>query len=296
MMPTRNRHNLPQMALAIELSGRAGSVALGRIEPGRQSPITTQTEHIRKRTRHSDDLMPAIQRLFDASNLDTGHLDHIYVSIGPGGFTGLRVATATAKMLAYALSCTVFAIPTAEVIAAATPGRSVTHSDRQATHQEPVRPSILAVCLARKRGHYWTQCFCHGPTAPGSPDGGWQPIVTEEGKILNIDQIASLEGLTDLAIDMLPAADPPPQTTCRHWDTLEAKDDQALARRCADIDDTIVIHRAQPTAHHCWLLGRLIAGSARADTYQVNPQQLIPLYPREPEAVTLWQKRKQDTN
>ncbi|RLV05381.1 tRNA (adenosine(37)-N6)-threonylcarbamoyltransferase complex dimerization subunit type 1 TsaB [Streptococcus iniae] len=53
---------------------------------------------------HSISLMPAIDFLVASLDLKASDLDRIVVAKGPGSYTGLRVAVATAKMLAYSLS------------------------------------------------------------------------------------------------------------------------------------------------------------------------------------------------
>lgn len=52
---------------------------------------------------HSVSLMPAIDFLMQSINWAPKDLDRIVVAEGPGSYTGLRVAVATAKMLAYSL-------------------------------------------------------------------------------------------------------------------------------------------------------------------------------------------------
>ncbi|MEL6329038.1 MAG: tRNA (adenosine(37)-N6)-threonylcarbamoyltransferase complex dimerization subunit type 1 TsaB [Planctomycetota bacterium] len=67
--------------------------------------------------RHDDDLMPAIDRLTRRHDLDPSSLGRVAVSTGPGGFTGLRVAVATAKAMSLATGCETVAVPTAMVAA-----------------------------------------------------------------------------------------------------------------------------------------------------------------------------------
>lgn len=52
--------------------------------------------------RHSEELMPAIRHVMDASELSFRELDAIAVGTGPGGFTGLRIGIATARALGQA--------------------------------------------------------------------------------------------------------------------------------------------------------------------------------------------------
>lgn len=70
---------------------------------------------------HTDDLLPAIDRLVRRLGLGPAQLRCIAVSAGPGGFTAIRIAITAAKMIAEATGARAVAIPTAEVIAARAP-------------------------------------------------------------------------------------------------------------------------------------------------------------------------------
>jgi tRNA threonylcarbamoyladenosine biosynthesis protein TsaB len=52
-------------------------------------------------SNHAEILLPLIQTLFETTGVTVQQLSGIAVSIGPGSFTGLRIALATAKGLAY---------------------------------------------------------------------------------------------------------------------------------------------------------------------------------------------------
>jgi len=124
--------------LAIETSQRRGSVAL---TIGSDAPI--EEELLRDASHHEDDLMPAIDRLFQRMGVSQRELVCVAVSIGPGGFTGLRIAVSTAKMLAESLGVRLVAVPSAMVAA---------HSARL---DEGRDGDELLVCLASKRETTW---------------------------------------------------------------------------------------------------------------------------------------------
>ena len=64
------------------------------------------------RYRHSQELLPAIERLLAGGNLQLRDLAGVVVGTGPGAFTGLRVGLATAKTLAHELDVPVVGITT----------------------------------------------------------------------------------------------------------------------------------------------------------------------------------------
>ena len=70
---------------------------------------------------HAEALMPMIEQVMAAANIDYADLDRIAVTVGPGSFTGLRVGIATARGLAMAAHKPVIGVSTTEVLAAAVP-------------------------------------------------------------------------------------------------------------------------------------------------------------------------------
>ena len=124
--------------LALETSGRSGSIALAKsteslVElresigsdwslPGRSLKILTERLEILSLDLDptwgsAKTLAPAIQKLLAQDGLAPKDLHAIAVVQGPGSFTGLRVGIATAKVMAYALQIPIVAIDTLEVIA-----------------------------------------------------------------------------------------------------------------------------------------------------------------------------------
>lgn len=85
--------------LAFDTSSKALSVAV--LEDS--SLLADISLNIKK--NHSISLMPSIDFLMSSIQLEPQDIDRIVVAQGPGSYTGLRVAVATAKMLAYSLNC-----------------------------------------------------------------------------------------------------------------------------------------------------------------------------------------------
>ncbi|CAN5352266.1 tRNA (adenosine(37)-N6)-threonylcarbamoyltransferase complex dimerization subunit type 1 TsaB [soil metagenome] len=83
--------------LALDTSTAVGSVAVG------EDGAASAEEVIRMGKQSSAELLPAIDRVLRAAGLQPADLAGVVVGGGPGSFTGVRVAAATAKGLAHAL-------------------------------------------------------------------------------------------------------------------------------------------------------------------------------------------------
>ena len=99
--------------LAFDTSSKALSVAILDGE----NLLADVTVNIKK--NHSINLMPAIDFLMKAVDLKPADLDRISVAQGPGSYTGLRVAVATAKTLAYTLGIELVGVSSLYALAAA---------------------------------------------------------------------------------------------------------------------------------------------------------------------------------
>lgn len=223
------------VTLALETSQRSGGVALS------DRSGTILVESIDSAKRHDDDLMPAIDRVVKAAGLTPRDLDAVGVSIGPGGFTGLRLAVTTAKILAETLGVMVVAVPSALVAAAS---------------QVDPPPGDRLVALAGKQNTAWVTRV--------RIEGGVHEIVGEPG-LATITQL-DLHGISLLLGDRyLPSP----------------------LREACEAAGVVVV---EPTFDPAACL-RLALAMLEADEH-VDPLTLSPLYPRPPEAVSLWEKRK----
>ena len=66
---------------------------------------------------HSQTLLPMLDALGGMIDLDLNTIDAIAVAAGPGSFTGLRIASATAKGMGLSLGCPIISVPTVDAIA-----------------------------------------------------------------------------------------------------------------------------------------------------------------------------------
>lgn len=65
----------------------------------------------------SSHLVPMIDEMLRASNMELGEIGGFIVGLGPGSFTGLRVGITTMKGLAFAMGKPIVGVPTLDIIA-----------------------------------------------------------------------------------------------------------------------------------------------------------------------------------
>jgi tRNA threonylcarbamoyladenosine biosynthesis protein TsaB len=101
--------------LAIEASSLAGGVALLDDERLVAEYLLDVS------VTHSERLLSAVDRVLADARWTPRALGGLAVAVGPGSFTGLRIAVSTVKGLALALGLPVAAVPTLDAMAAALP-------------------------------------------------------------------------------------------------------------------------------------------------------------------------------
>jgi tRNA threonylcarbamoyladenosine biosynthesis protein TsaB len=138
--PRRPAGDPAPWSLSIETSGRIGSVALGRGPDVREARTFSAT------LRHAVELLPTAAALCRAHRVAPAAIAGVYVSGGPGSFTGLRIGISFARGMALAAGSRLARIPTLEVIA-------------QNALDLPQPPATLAVVLDAKRGNVFAAAF-----------------------------------------------------------------------------------------------------------------------------------------
>src|SRR4051794_17468734 len=136
--------------LAIEPSGRIGSIATVR------DGIVLCEESFPHGLQHAAQIIPIIDRLTRAQGWTPRDIQTLYLSIGPGSFTGLRIAVTLAKTLAFTTDCKIVAVPTVKVLA----------------ENAPPYATNLIIVLDAKRGQIFTARFQRLSPSPGTPGEG----------------------------------------------------------------------------------------------------------------------------
>ncbi|MBN2272632.1 MAG: tRNA (adenosine(37)-N6)-threonylcarbamoyltransferase complex dimerization subunit type 1 TsaB [Sedimentisphaerales bacterium] len=144
-----------ELILALETSSRVGSVALA-LGPRLLAQTTFSAP-----MRHSAEIFGAIEALMHRFDRHPEQLDHIYVSVGPGSFTGLRISITIAKAMHIAKHTRIVAVDTLDVIAANAPTTE---------HGRPI--DTIATILDAKRDQFYIAAYQRridpGNTSPGA--------------------------------------------------------------------------------------------------------------------------------
>lgn len=141
----------PPLILALETSSRWGSLALGRggsvlAQRGFSGPL-----------KHSTELFPTLQSLLELISATPEDISTVALSIGPGSFTGLRIAVALAKSMALAGQCQLIPVSSLDVVTAnldASPDRL---------------PCLVAPVVDAKRGQFFMAAYRWSPDTERFP-------------------------------------------------------------------------------------------------------------------------------
>ena len=100
-----------KLIIAIETSGRVGSAAIGQ---GNELISETPFSGFMK---HSAELFVALDKLLHQACAAADDLEQVYITAGPGSFTGLRIAVTVAKMFYFTQNAQIIAADSMDVIA-----------------------------------------------------------------------------------------------------------------------------------------------------------------------------------
>ena len=145
------------LILALDASTRVVAVAVARAEGNAREVLAEISASSRGA---SETLLPAVDAALDLAGEELAGVDRVLAGVGPGTFTGIRIAAATARSLALATGAGLSKNSTLAALAA--PALAGGHRD------------VLAV-LDAKRGQVFAQRFSDAGPATGilceRPDG-----------------------------------------------------------------------------------------------------------------------------
>lgn len=145
------------MILAIDTSTDTASIALYKRGDGLLGEETW-----RSGKRQTVQLLPSIQRMMSLLDVAAKDLQGVAVAIGPGSFSGVRIALSTAKSLAYSLDVPLWGVPTLDVLAYS----HVTVTAAQVCAVLNMGRNRLAWALYRTRGTQWRKLTPYANSTP----------------------------------------------------------------------------------------------------------------------------------
>lgn len=200
---------------------------------------------------HSRLLQPSIHFVMQSSGLTMQDIDVIGIGMGPGSYTGVRMAVATGKAMAHAGKIPVVPISTVEAMAQLAVPIGRDQMRVQVTESSAVsEPMVLAMLHARRHrayGSVFTRC-----------DGRWQAMESVSVKPIsewcNDERIQTVSHLS--IIHDFPRSEPIPFDTIKvpvsniHWSDVASGFPGALLRVCiARLDNAVsgdAIHELAP--------------------------------------------------
>ena len=182
--------------LAVETSSRVGSAAIAVGDEILAENVFSGP------MRHSSEIFPSIVDLLDYAGKKPYQIEHIYISGGPGSFTGLRIAVALAKTLHLANKTRIVQVDTLDVIASNLDDYKTYNVDADG-QSEGSGESIgkFAVVLDAKRGQFYIAVYQRNKDETA---GDVHTFVKDCKKILPDSLMSSSEFLSRFACDREP--------------------------------------------------------------------------------------------
>ena len=257
-MPAPTRPSNAPRILALETSGRTGSVALA------QGPDLRAEESFAHGMRHAVALMPTVAALCQRVGWQAADIDEVYVSTGPGSFTGLRIAVAVARTLAQALGCRLVAVNTLDAIAA----------------NAPADATDVVVVLDAKRSQVFAARYARH-SAAADPGAAPMPLAAGAAGLRRVAGPILTDPTTFVAATPRPVA-VMGEGVAYHREALRAG--VAADAELRELDAALWTPRAATICRLGWAL---------AQRGSFTPlEELLPVYIRLAEAEELWRKRR----
>jgi len=145
------------LTLAVETSSRIGSAALAlgdRLieESAFSSPM-----------QHSAEIFPAIESLLARHGHRPSEIGQVHIAVGPGSFTGLRIAVTLAKAMHLAQGVQIVTVDSLDVVAANLGDAPEDAGGNQARPQPGPLPDRIAALFDAKRGQFYVSIYDRVP-------------------------------------------------------------------------------------------------------------------------------------
>lgn len=205
--------------------------------------------------KHSQMILPMVRELLAAQQADFTDLDAIVVGIGPGGFTGVRLAVSVAQGLAFAARKPVLAFSSLAALAVA----GLSHS---------AETQIIVAMDARMQQVYWARYEWRASELIAQVEPSLDDVAVFVECLNQIDAPCVLVGNAIETFDAI--------------QKVIAQVNSHVPLRVAEIDHSAP-HAAGfvPLVNHAWNSGEWRAGAT------LFPEQVQPLYVRDKVAKTI---------
>ena len=214
--------------------------------------------------RHAGELLPTMAEMAEQQGWKPSEIDHLYLSNGPGSFTGLRIGVTVAKTFALAQpQIKIVAVPSTDVIVQnALPGAAENHWDKLKN---------VAVVIDAKRKQIYTALYAKDES---HADGGSeeQEDFVPAFRVAAPTQVIPPEKLLEISPRPLYLLGP----------GLKSYREKLTGDGVFWLDEKYWQPRAAGV-HRCGYL------RAQAQKF-VPPDALVPFYLRRPEAVERWER------
>ena len=239
------------LVLTVETSGRTGSAAIGTCDS------ILEEGFLSGHLRHGSELFTCCQGLLNHIGHKACDINQIYISAGPGSFTGIRIAVAMAKMFALANNIKIAAISTMDAI-------SVNATEYINETGEQVNQ--IAVILDAKRKQFYIAVY-------KKKEQGWEKTVDDS--LMTSSQFCRRFGSSKEKIWLLGEG------------LVYYKDDFK-----GDKINFLPEEYWYPKAHNTYIIGKQ---KALANQF-ADPLTLTPFYLRKTEATEKWEQKQQKRN
>jgi tRNA threonylcarbamoyladenosine biosynthesis protein TsaB len=244
--------------MAVETSSRMGSVAVA------QGPVMLAERLFTDLLRHAGQLLPMMALLTKQQGWKPADIDQLYISNGPGSFTGLRIAVTAAKSFTIAQ-------PHTRIVAVGSTDVLVQNALQAAAENHLDNLQNVAVVIDAKRKQIYTALYALAKS-PAVEELGENQDWAPDFRTIMPAQVCPPEKLLEIS----------PRPLFLLGPGLKSYQEKLRGDGIHWLDEKY----SQPRAANVFRSGYLLA---RAQKF-ISPDELVPFYLRRPEAVERWER------